>query len=125
MKKISKEQEQNRDELLAEYAEATAHLAEIAEKLEGMIDDYNNAARAINDIVDQMQTVADDIAGEIREYIEERSEKWQESDTGEAYAAWLDQWDSLCLEGADELHVYPDESSDVSDFEQAATSPDL
>src|SRR5690349_17628495 len=74
-------------ELMAEYA-----------KLEQAISDFNNAVDTYNTDAWDANDFLEEIIGEIEEYIEGRSDKWKESETGGQWDAWLSEIRNLQLE---------------------------
>ncbi len=56
------------------------------------------AYNAYNSTVNEAKGFADDIASVNQEIYDERSEKWQESEKGEAAKEWIDEWESAELE---------------------------
>lgn len=59
-----------------------------AEKIGSLADDANGAAEAL-------EGLCADIAGEIRGYMEDRSEKWLEGDKGQAYESWASAFEQI------------------------------
>ena len=82
MKQLSKAQLERRDELAVEIDRLTTEL---------------------NCKIEEARDFATEVGEAIDEYISERSEKWQESERGEAFAAWRDEWISLDLPDADDV----------------------
>src|SRR5215510_15034516 len=81
------------------------------EAFEEAVDDFNatqaeawNEVLAAEEAYNEAVTTANEWLGEVKEaieeYVNERSEKWQESDRGQAYAAWLEAF-SVELEESD------------------------
>lgn len=103
--KLTKVEVEQRDQLVAalntKYAaledavsEYNAKLAELREPLQHALDGYNEA-------VEQARGFAEDIASQIDNDIEDKSEKWQESERGEAAIAWRDEWQGIDLSEID------------------------
>ena len=102
MKKLSKPELKQRDEF-ADALEAALN------KVCDLVDDYNARVKQMwqplevalseyNGIVDDAQNFRDGIVEQMQNYIDERSEHWQESDTGIAYVEWKDSWEALSVE---------------------------
>lgn len=120
MNKLNKQHLTERDEICAKLREAL-------EQLEVAVNGYNSrraaawsvlslALNAYNtEMDDAWMTVeaardeyggqaqdardwASGIAGEIEEYMGERSDKWSESDKGQAVSSWKDEFDSAALQ---------------------------
>lgn len=91
MKKLSKKQ--------------AAELAALLEKLNDAAQQYEQARSQFNEF-------RDDIATEIADYIEERSDAWQEGERGEAHREWCGQWENEGGQDVD-LEADPDEYPDA------------
>lgn len=102
MKKLDKEQLARKDDLRDALAQAYTKLdAAISEyngelellrnKIERAIGDYNETATEVRDF-------RDEIAQEIQDYMDERSDAWREGDKGGAYSEWQTQWGNIDLE---------------------------
>ena len=57
----------------------------IGEELNSVIDDFNEVAS-------DLQNQIDEVYGETESYIDEKSDKWRESDKGEIYIEWSNEW---------------------------------
>lgn len=51
------------------------------------VDRYNTAVQAAAEL-------AEEVASDIQNFIDDKSEKWQESDRGQEYATWAEEWNS-------------------------------
>lgn len=71
------------------------------EKLQAIRDELTSAQEAYNEVVQAAADWADDIANVAEATIDDRSEKWQESERGQAAIAWKDVWRDLDLSPAD------------------------
>lgn len=105
MKKFTKQQSKDVSD-----AQDACQIA--SEELQTAIDAYNEAVGpqrdavkaaldTYNEKVADLKGVYEDIAGEARDYYDNRSEKWQEGDTGQAYQEWLDSLESPDLDDAE------------------------
>lgn len=98
MKKLSKAQLQEKD-TLATALDDKYNALELAltgfnesrtaswQLVEAAIGEYNEARQSIQDF-------KDNIASDIQSYIDERSERWQESDAASAYSEWLSEYEN-------------------------------
>lgn len=66
----------------------------VSEKMKQAAEVYNREIAAFNELVAEMHGFGEDIAREIEEYMDLRSETWHEN-RGEAYELWRDQWQSM------------------------------
>lgn len=77
------------------FTEAHAKLSEAKAEAEALIEATNaklaELADAANAARDEALSALDDAATEAETYYDERSEKWQEGDAGQAYSEWKDE----------------------------------
>lgn len=74
----------------------------LREQLLDAIIAYNAALQALNEFRAQ---VVDDI----ETFINDKSEKWQEGDAGQAHQAWRDAWEESCGDELDDtVPEYPE-----------------
>lgn len=97
---------------MARKRELVDKLSEAGQELQAAVNAYNekceaefNAVKeAINDyqaVVGEARSFAEEVAGDIGSYMEEKSEKWLESDRGSAYQQWQSEWENIELEDVD------------------------
>jgi len=121
MKKISKDQINRRDELQGK-------LQSLMTDLETACEAYNEALRekwgaiddalgAYNEAIGEVNEWQQEVAADIQSYVDDRSEKWQESDKAQEYDSWREEFeeefDEVTLEQPDELCT-----SDVEDVSE-------
>ena len=70
---------------------ATNALGMAWERVETVLADYNV-------VVNEANAWREEIAMEIQGTIEDHSEKWQASETGQAYLAWVNDWENATLD---------------------------
>ncbi len=88
---------------------------QIDNRLNGAIEAYNTTLKEIKD-------QQDSAINEIKDYIEDHDEKWQASDKGESYAAWLEEWEALDLQPIEEYPMLEaDEYGHRDDIEAVST----
>jgi hypothetical protein len=58
-----------------------------------------------------------------REY-DERPERWQQGDTGQAVSSWIDEWEGLDLGEVDEVSIDPVEEPEVNHADELEGAPD-
>src|SRR2546423_1733543 len=73
----------------------------LIEKLETAASAVEAVVEAYNTVLEEAREFAADVRSDIEEYISKRSEKWQESETGQSYASWLSEWENLELDDLD------------------------
>lgn len=90
-------------------AVVTSAFAELKQKA----DDYNEVIQALNQ-------ECSDIRTQISDAHDSRSEAWQESDKGDAFRSWLEDWDidfdEVDFDEPDELEFDMDQASQVYDL---------
>ena len=107
MKKLTKAQ-------LKEHGELATDLKEKAEAFYDAAEEFNQAIANATEFRDGIVAAQD-------EYIENRSEKWPESEAGEQYIAWKDAWEGLSIE---EVPSRDDASAiDPEEFENLPSEP--
>jgi hypothetical protein len=86
------------------------------EKLTAAVEDVNAAIAELN-------TFIDEVVGEMEAFAEGRSERWQDSEVGQNYVAWKDQWLAATLE---DVELDQPEDIDMPDvpIEQVEELPD-
>jgi hypothetical protein len=112
VKKLNKTQQ---DELNAYVTDLATKKQEIDDAWEKFEQAHGELATAIGGYNDSLTAAAgwrDGIVQEMSDYQNERSEKWQEGDAGQAYQAWIDEWEGLDLE-----EVEMPDMPDAPDFE--------
>ncbi len=113
MNKLSKEQSTKleqlrarwvtaRSDLEAEEATANEAIAAAAEKVNAWIAD-------LNALIEEANELRGDVETSIQEAYDNKSEKWQDGDRGQAYYAWCSQWS----EELAEVETIEGESLDV------------
>lgn len=87
------------------------------EAVEEALEEYNNK-------VGELKSVYEGIANDARGYFDERTERWQESETGQAYEEWVEQLEELDIEEVEiELPEEIDFPDDIPDLEGADFLP--
>lgn len=61
------------------------------------------AIEALNDVIEEANEFRSDIVSQMDDYIGDRSEKWPESESGQTYTQWHDEWEQAELESVDAL----------------------
>lgn len=114
--KLSKAQTKERDQLLTRLREAK-------EKLEAAQADYEAAMTAYDLVVGDIATWRDDVVSDWQSEFDDKSERWQEGERGEAASAFIQEWEGLELEELEEPN-WPD-LDHADDLEDLPTEPDL
>jgi len=81
--------------LAEEINTARAALTTAVETANAAIEHAQTALAAYETSIDNAHSFAEDIVREIESYMDERSEKWHEGNSGEAYAQWKSAWEEF------------------------------
>jgi uncharacterized coiled-coil DUF342 family protein len=111
MKRLTNEQIRKRDELISRLKKAYNNL-------EAEVDAYNkevsdlrakveSEVELLNEIIVETNEWIAEVAEQLQEYYDTRSEKWQVSDVGTEYADWVESFDNemdeVCVNFGEEL----------------------
>lgn len=95
--KLSKEQQKQREKLIAQMTVAHGALDAavniFASKEAAIYEELNNAIEAFNDVSNEVKTWMQEIRDAQQETYDDRSEKWQEGESGQNYQFWMDEWE--------------------------------
>jgi len=94
---------------IKERNELTGPLREKYEAIEAAVDEFNNAQAlalekvneaiaAYNEALDPVREWVAGIKGDIEMFIDDKSEKWQEGERGQAVIEWKDQFENIELD---------------------------
>lgn len=89
-----------------------SQIEKIKEMLSPELDRLNELREGIEQALETIEEESSSLVGDMEEYYEDRSEKWQESETGEQYQEWVEAWSNI----SSELPDVPEEVS-AYDFE--------
>lgn len=93
MRKLSKEQQTAIEAGVAACSSAKGEVETLIEEYNEFINGWSERAQqaisGYNNEVEELRDTYQQIAEEAQEYFDERSETWQNSDTGENYSNWI------------------------------------
>lgn len=135
MNNLSKDQQQQKAGICAELCAAYDEAVGVLNDVNGMLDDLKGGkcdeatvrvalltAKGACAAYISLCEEASDFAGEVRDEIDEcragKSEKWQESEKGEAFQAWSEAWDEVAQMDGPDLPSFPDEGAALSDLSE-------
>jgi len=98
MKQLSKVHKARRDEIVAALTEKATVVEDAWARLTEAHDDLTEAIEAYNEALADAVGWRDDMAQEMQDYFDERSERWQEGEDGTAYGEWINEWQVADLE---------------------------
>jgi uncharacterized coiled-coil DUF342 family protein len=121
MKKLTKEQSKRREAIVASGNAIKSEVADAWSALAERIADFNEVLGRFNAAVDEAIEFRDEIVGAIEEYVDERSERWQESDAASSYEDWKQQWEGVEIESVEEIAADEPELPDFDALLEPAT----
>jgi hypothetical protein len=120
MKSLSKYDEERRAKISAHLQEQAQEVEKAHAELTEAIETYNAVIASYNEVVTEATGFAEDMASAIGAYIDEKSEKWQDSDRGQAFTDWQDEFQNADFEEIDTVEV-----PNLPEFTNEATLDDL
>jgi len=94
--KLTQAEAKRRDELVEALQKAQGELddavSEYNEKSQEIRGPVEEAVSAYNAVVEEAHDFAEDVASDGDTAFDEKSEKWQEGERGEAARSWIDEW---------------------------------
>lgn len=129
MNKLDKTQTAERDRLVAALRAAETKIVAEVEAFNKIVAEaflpMEQAVEAYNALLQEARGLAENVSSEAQEEFDNRSEKWQESERGQSFNSWIQEWtcasfndaevcrpdeiDPPDLSAADELEALPDE----------------
>lgn len=102
MKKLSKAQSTQldtiADALVERYDALDTAIGAYNAAMEEAWTAVDEALGAYNETLSEARELRGDIVDQIQNHIDDKSEKWQDSDKGQAYESWRQQWEQIDLE---------------------------
>ena len=95
--------------LIAAYRSSVEEVQTLREEQDRI---FEEAITKINSSQDKLKDFIDSVVTQQEEYYEEKGEKWQSTDPGEAYLAWKEEYENLSS-SLEEEH-----DSDSIDFDE-------
>lgn len=121
MKKLSKDELKIKSDLENDFHQKSKVINELWGAYEDAVNALNEAIADLNGTVTDMNTFKDEIVQQMDDYFDEKSEKWQEGDTGSAYSEWKGEWEQLSIDQMEEIALGDNTLPDIEEFEQVAT----
>ena len=114
--KLTKSENGRRDELVAELEVAGSALHAAMKEAFNLVNEANEIAAAAyaeyNETLANAREFAQDIASRLREELDARSEKWLESDKGQAATEMVERWESDEFDDLEWEDIDPPEQPD-------------
>lgn len=76
-----------------QIAETVAKLTEVRTEIEETVQALNEAIGTYNMALQDAAAIRDEIVASMEDHYNDRSEKWQESESGGRYAEWIAEWE--------------------------------
>lgn len=126
MKRLSKDDQATRQEHVDNLNEAADAVREAVAEVNALIDSkLNPAILAYNDRASDAAAFRDEIVGQMDEYVDKRSDKWRESEAGESYEAWKNDWESLDTNELSEAELIEEPDMEFADeLNELQSEPD-
>jgi exonuclease VII small subunit len=129
--KLTKAQLKQRDELTSKldlgHSDLDEAIAIFNDAMRTAFEILQTELEKYNDVLEEAREFRDDIVSVFDDFISNKSEKWQESDKGQAAASLKDAWENLTLDQIDvdepetldpdieEVHILLDELATETD----------
>ncbi len=101
--KLDKQELKRRDQLFDELGEARAKLEDAVavfnDDLNVAREKLQNQIAAYNEVVLEARGFIEDVASRLDSEFDDKSERWQESDKGQAAASLRDEWQNIAFDG--------------------------
>ena len=120
MKKLTKEQDETRMRLVNELRTIEEEVTDAHGKVISELEAANAVIAKYNEKVAEAEAWRDEVTTDMQSYVDERSDKWQESEAGTEYQEWQDSYAELSFETLEELVV-----TDLPEFALAQQIEDL
>ena len=103
--KLSKKESADRTSFSGELNEAWEELAAAVSKYNDTVSEakveVEAAVEKFNGLVTNVKEFTDGVAQRASDEFDDKSEKWQEGERGEAASSWKDEWENFGLEEID------------------------
>lgn len=117
--KMTKAQLKERDGLATQLKELGEALKEKREAANAALGELRTAVEEYNDRLDAAKTFVDELAEAAQEAYDEKSEKWQEGEKGDAASSWIDELQNA--EIPEELDLVVPDDIDEPELDHAET----
>lgn len=126
MKKLSKPDVAELNEIVEELNSAAEAVSTAIEQANEKVGEANDAINEYNACLEKATEYRDRIVGQMEDFFSEKSEKWQEGDAGSAYDEWKSEWDNIDFAEVDQIEEVKapdmDHSGELEALPQEASS---
>jgi hypothetical protein len=125
VKRLTKTDSDTQESLIRNLREKADAVSEVWIKINAMIaDELNPAIAEYNGILNDADEFRNEIVGRMDDYANARSEKWTESETGQNFISWQDEWEQLDFQEMPDVPEMDFDGFDAADdLEAANTGP--
>lgn len=120
--KLSKSEENRLDKFIEQLGALKQRIddgkSELEQKIQELVDEFNEELiKPYNDVLQEAYDFVEDIGSDRRSEYDDKSERWQEGDRGQAASEWVDSWENAVydLEQVDELRAPSIDDHEVGD----------
>jgi hypothetical protein len=100
--KLDKQEIARRDKIFGELTEGRSALEDAVSVYNAALEELKApvlaAVEKYNEAVEEARGFAEDIASQADGEIDDKSEKWQEGERGQAASAWKDEWENASFD---------------------------
>jgi len=119
--KLSKSDAAQADKIADDLDEAAETLIDAVSAFNAAMEEafkaVEEAQARYTECVDAARSFADDVASEARSEWDDKSEKWQEGERGQAAGEWVEEWEGLDFDTAEIVMPDPIEEPDLGHAE--------
>lgn len=115
--KLTKAQIKERDSMVAALREKAEAMTAAKTAWEEAVNDYNGA-------ISDTKTFVENLAAEFRDEYDNKSERWQEGERGEAASTFVEAWEEVSLDAHDADDTDIDTEADIDAVEGLPTAAD-
>src|SRR5262245_1375935 len=126
MKGLNKNQQAQRDEFVNQLQKAHEGVTAKYSALVSAMEEYNAELEKYNAVVVEAETWGSEVTGDMQSYMDEKSERWQESEAGTTYGEWKDTWEGIDYAQIDAMEIpnEPEIESFITEFSDLPTEPE-
>lgn len=114
MKRLSKTDSTRAADYGDQLAKAGVKVSEKFAAAQAAVEALNAEIEAFNELASEADGFREDIVNMMDEYMGERSEKWPDTDAGQAYDEWKQEWESATIQ---QLETVADLDDPTDDYE--------
>lgn len=122
MKSVDKQDQEKMEAIASALSDQHDAIAVKVGEINDLISDLNGMVGAYNQHITEANELASEIATQIENYMDEKSDKWREGEAAERYESWLSDWQNVEVDDVstfEELE-WPDSVDDP--FEEVSTT---